>query len=54
MIIEMSYFLHNDYLILFHYYKEELLMARFEEAENRMFNIKICLKCNAQRFKIQS
>ena len=43
-------------------------MARFEEAENRMFNVKICLKCNArnpasaknlqkmwlQRFKIQS
>ena len=23
-------------------------MARFEEAENRMFNIKICLKCNAR------
>ena len=22
-------------------------MARFEEAENRMFNVKICLKCNA-------
>ena len=20
-------------------------MARFEEAENRMFNVKICLKC---------
>ena len=28
--------------------KEELLMARFEEAENRMFNVKICLKCNAR------
>ena len=27
---------------------EELLMARFEEAENRMFNVKICLKCNAR------
>ena len=23
-------------------------MARFEEAENRMFNVKICLKCNAR------
>ncbi|MDO5825636.1 MAG: 50S ribosomal protein L40e [Methanosphaera sp.] len=23
-------------------------MAKFEEAENRMFNIKICLKCNAR------
>ena len=23
-------------------------MARFEEAENRMFNIKIFLKCNAR------
>ena len=22
-------------------------MARFEEEENRMFNVKICLKCNA-------
>ena len=22
-------------------------MARFEEAENRLFNIKVCLKCNA-------
>ena len=42
-------------------------MARFEEAENRMFNVKICLKCNARnpaaattckmwlhRFKVQS
>ena len=27
---------------------EEFLMARFEEAENRMFNVKICLKCNAR------
>ena len=27
---------------------EELVMARFEEAENRMFNVKICLKCNAR------
>ena len=24
-------------------------MARFEEAENRMFNVKICLKCNARK-----
>ena len=24
------------------------IMARFEEAENRMFNVKICLKCNAR------
>ena len=23
-------------------------MARFEVAENRMFNVKICLKCNAR------
>jgi len=23
-------------------------MARFEEAEKRLFNIKICLKCNAR------
>jgi large subunit ribosomal protein L40e len=23
-------------------------MARFEEAENRIFNVKICLKCNAR------
>ena len=23
-------------------------MARFEEAENRMFNVKICLICNAR------
>ncbi|MCD7781532.1 MAG: 50S ribosomal protein L40e [Methanosphaera sp.] len=23
-------------------------MAKFEEAENRMFNVKICLKCNAR------
>ena len=48
MIMVISYFIHNDYFIRFHYYKEELLMARFEEAENRMFNIKICLKCNAR------
>lgn len=23
-------------------------MARFEEAENRIFKVKICLKCNAR------
>lgn len=28
--------------------QEETNMAKFEEAENRMFNIKICLKCNAR------
>jgi large subunit ribosomal protein L40e len=34
--------------LIFTIIKEELLMARFEEAENRMFNVKICLKCNAR------
>ena len=28
-------------------------MARFEEAENRMFNVKICLKCNARNLLLQ-
>ena len=23
-------------------------MAKFEEAENRIFNVKICLKCNVR------
>jgi large subunit ribosomal protein L40e len=27
---------------------EDILMARFDEAENRIFNVKICLKCNAR------
>ena len=38
-----EFFLLNFFIIM-----EEFLMARFEEAENRMFNVKICLKCNAR------
>lgn len=47
-MILISYSFSQLIIVFINFIKEENRMARFEEAENRLFNVKICLKCNAR------
>lgn len=50
IIFSIKKFIYFNHNLFYHirFIGRILDMARFEEAENRIFNVKICLKCNAR------